>query len=102
MINGCNMRDWDQIHWLKLLSLLAASISEVIKFSRLIFLSLFKYTNNFFPQDFNSSVNLICELLTDDATSGLSSTPFWMFKEFYTFLASLDYSSEREIKIDDS
>lgn len=45
-------------------------------------------------QNFVSSIDLMCEVLSNDADGGPNSMPFWMFKVGYTFLASLDGSVE--------
>lgn len=41
-------------------------------------------------QDFPSTMDLLCELLTDNPVGGLNSVPFWIFSICYTFLAGFD------------
>ncbi|XP_055295743.1 uncharacterized protein LOC129565193 [Sitodiplosis mosellana] len=69
-LNVCGMIHWERVHWLELLSVMAASMCL----------------------DFESTIEFICELLTDDAEGGLNSIPLWMFRTCYLFLAQLDPS----------
>lgn len=50
----------------------------------------FQFSRNLNLQDFPSTMDFLCELLTDNPFGGLNSIPFWMFKICYTFLASFD------------
>lgn len=52
-------------------------------------------------QDFRSSVEMICELLTDDLEGGTNSIPVWMFTVCYQFLAELDGEYIQNLVIDE-
>lgn len=47
-----------------------------------------------------SSIELLCELLTEEAKGGSNSIPVWMFTACYSFLAHLDYNPEKQSKIE--
>lgn len=95
LLVASGMLDWDVVHWLKLVAVMAASISEVFLFVRSWILSR-DFMDFYFLQNFESSIILMCETLSEDAEGGPSSVPLWMFNVGYTFLASLDGSVERK------
>lgn len=102
-LNIGGMFHWQQIHWLKLLSTMAATLREVIQLISL-YLSV---CNNFgvfayIFKDLKSSLTLICELLTENEPGDVASIPFWMFRECYVFLAQIDCSTDCNITSDSS
>ncbi|CAO1422762.1 unnamed protein product [Diamesa serratosioi] len=64
---------WPQVHWLKLVVVMIGSINE-----------------NFF-----NTVNMLCELLTDEPEGGSSPVPLWLFRECFKYIAELDCSDEQ-------
>lgn len=96
LLAASGMLDWDIVHWLKLVAVMAASISEVISLLSLSWHCQAIKSVPFISQDFESSIVLLCETLSQDAEGGPSSIPFWMFNVGYSFLASLDGSVEHK------
>lgn len=46
-------------------------------------------------QNFHDTVNMLCELLTDEPEGGSSPVPLWLFRECFKYLSELDCSAEQ-------
>lgn len=46
-------------------------------------------------QNLHDTVNMLCELLTDEPEGGSSPVPFWLFRECFKYLSELDCSVEQ-------
>ncbi|XP_037028017.1 uncharacterized protein LOC119068515 isoform X2 [Bradysia coprophila] len=66
----CRMLHWSQIHWLELFAVMVGSLND----------------------NFQSTVQMLFELLTDDPEGGPSPIPSWMFNVCYSFIAKMDCS----------
>lgn len=48
-------------------------------------------------QNLHETVNMLCELLTDEPEGGSSPVPLWLFSECLKYLAELDCSQEQTL-----
>lgn len=46
-------------------------------------------------KNFKATLDMLCELLTNEPEGGPSPIPMWMFRECYSFIAELNCAEEQ-------
>ncbi|XP_055373583.1 uncharacterized protein LOC129606958 [Condylostylus longicornis] len=75
LLSLAGMLHWKELHWLKLVGIMAGWLSTNLK----------------------NTMILVCDLLTNDLEGGMARIPIWMFLTVYNYLAELDCSKEQRI-----